>query len=123
MESKCYSINSIISILINSNVFNSGINFNVILLYHHTGEVPPNIPTSSPAGTSTSKLYIPSDHNLSLPIRRYISSTVINQLLVQPSHALACVLMVAVEALNVVVTKDIHITLEDACRMVSMMMD
>ena len=84
------------------------------------GEVPANTPTS-PAGTSTSKLHIPSEHHLGLPIRRYISDTVVNQLLGQPSHSLACVLMVAVEALGVVVTKEKPMKLEDACRMVSFM--
>ena len=83
------------------------------------GEVPANTPTSSPAGTSTSKLHVPSEQHLSLPIRRYISDTVVNQLLGQPSHSLACVLMVAVEALGVSVIKDTPLTLEDACRMVS----
>ena len=82
-------------------------------------EIPANTPISSPAGTSTSKLYIPSEHHLGLPIRRYISDTVVNQLLGQPSHSLACVLMVAVEALGVSVIKDTPLTLDDACRMVS----
>ena len=82
------------------------------------GEILPNTPTSSPAGSSTSKFHIPSEHHLSLPIRRYISDTVINQLLGQPSHSLACILMVSVEALGVVVTKDTPITLEDVCKMV-----
>lgn len=83
------------------------------------GEIPANTPTSSPAGSSTSKFHIPSEHHLSLPIRRYISDTVVNQLLGQPSHSLACILMVAVEALGVAVTKDTSMTLEDVCRMVS----
>ena len=83
------------------------------------GEVLASTPTSSPAGTSTSRLHVPSEHHLSLPIRRYISDTVVNQLLGQPSHCLACILMVTAESLGVTVTKNMPTTLEDVCKMVS----
>lgn len=83
------------------------------------GETPANMPTSSPSTPSTAKLHIPSEHHLSLPIRRYIAETVNTQLLGQPSHSLSCVLMVAVESLGVIINKDTPTTLEDVCRMVS----
>ena len=76
----------------------------------------------SPPGTPSRRsptLHIPTDNNLSSPIRHYISESLICQVLGQPSFSLTCLLVSSVvEYMGITVSLHRPITIEDICKMV-----
>ena len=78
----------------------------------------------SPPGTPSRRsptLHIPTDNNLSSPIRHYISESLICQVLGQPSFSLTCLLVSSVvEYMGIVVSLHKPITIEEICKMVGL---
>lgn len=76
---------------------------------------------STPPGTPSKKqllLHIPSETILALPIRRYISETLICHVLGHPSYSLACLLVSATSQYLGVQLPSKQISIEDVCKMV-----
>lgn len=77
----------------------------------------------SPPGTPSkrsSSLPVPTDNQLSHPIRKYISETLICHVLGQPSYALTSLLVSTVsQYLHVPLQFTKPITIEEICKMVS----
>ena len=77
----------------------------------------------TPPGTPSkrnSSLPVPTDNQLSYPIRRYISETLICHVLGQPSYSLTCLLVCAVsQYIDTSVQLDVPITIEEICKKVS----
>ena len=69
-------------------------------------------------GVGSRPNHVPSDATLSLPIRKYISSTLTTHLLGHPSHALSCITLSVVHQLGVGFASR-PMVLDDLCRMVS----
>ena len=77
----------------------------------------------TPPGTPSKRnpsLPVPTDNQLSYPIRRYISETLICHVLGQPSYSLTCLLVCAVsQYIDTSVQLDAPITIEEICKKVS----
>ena len=73
----------------------------------------------TPPGTPSKRnpsLPVPTDNQLSYPIRRYISETLICHVLGQPSYSLTCLLVCAVsEYIHTSIQFDVPITIEEIC--------
>jgi len=82
---------------------------------HSTGFNPP-----TPPGTPTRKqfvLHVPSESSLGLPIRHYISETLICHVLGQPSHSLACCLISAITQYLGIPLPNRQMPMEDVCKL------
>lgn len=80
----------------------------------------PTFGPASPPGTPGKKTHyvVPSESQLTLPLRRYISETLICHVLGQPSHSLACLLVsVITEYLDASLPMK-QVSIEDVCRLV-----
>ena len=95
------------------NISKLEIMFGVVVLESRSCEPPGTPSRRSPT------LHIPTDNNLSSPIRHYISESLICQVLGQPSFSLTCLLVSSVvEYMGITVSLHRPITIEDICKMV-----
>ncbi len=77
-------------------------------------------PTATPPGTPGRRslsIHIPTQSSLTLPIRRYISGTLISHVLGQPSFSLATFLVSANTQYLCIELPDKQITLEEVCKL------
>lgn len=79
----------------------------------------------TPPGTPSKRnpsLPVPTDNQLSYPIRRYISETLICHVLGQPSYSLSCLLVCAISQYidtTSTIVFDVPMTIEDICKKVT----
>lgn len=76
-------------------------------------------PPGTPSKRSLSSVPVPTDQQLSQPIRRYISETLICHVLGQPSYSLTCLLVCTVtQYLDAPVQFGKPVTIEEMCKVV-----
>lgn len=85
-----------------------------------TGDQSPGFSPSTPPGTPGHKqfiIHVPTASALSLPIRRYISETLICHVLGQPSYSLACLLISTISQYLDIPLPNKQLSMEEVCKL------